>query len=437
MPWTVEDPPSCAKNWTLDEKQKCVTAANAVLEKGGTDEQAIYACIHAAGKTKRDGNMNRKFTATQAEKDAQKARSRRYGIAIRPDGNVTKPGKWADVHDSQWGDPVNYLYPIPDRIHAANAKARFQQDKGKYDTRSRAVVAARINRLLRKYEFEPIGEKTERKTRLAYLVGEMQFSDEPWQDDKPQGLVRIPAARSAIFDTKYYGQLCLDEDLFESFIDNWKSNVVGIDLAVDRHHDPKDGALAWIKDITIEDGGLVLYAEPTSRGRDELGSVYKYASLEYTDDYVDPETGVSYGPTLLGCAATNRPLVPRQDTITVLSTASETRLFEDAEAMQSVSPDDEDDGRVNLANRLGEEIDEFIAAIDAHLAEDERDEKQTEMGKAASRPTFRAYLADINGNRFSIETQVVYLETATDRYALEARGDGRLLMYRPNEARSD
>lgn len=53
MPWTIDKPPSCAENWTEPEKRRCVEAANARLAEGGEDaeEQAIYACIHAAGKS--------------------------------------------------------------------------------------------------------------------------------------------------------------------------------------------------------------------------------------------------------------------------------------------------------------------------------------------------------------------------------------------------
>ena len=50
MPWTYDDPPAVAQNWTEAEQRRCVDAANAVLEAGGTDQEAIYACIAAAGK---------------------------------------------------------------------------------------------------------------------------------------------------------------------------------------------------------------------------------------------------------------------------------------------------------------------------------------------------------------------------------------------------
>jgi len=55
MPWTTDDPPSVAKNWTAEEKRKCVSAANAVIGDGGSDEDAIFACIRAAGKSKKQG----------------------------------------------------------------------------------------------------------------------------------------------------------------------------------------------------------------------------------------------------------------------------------------------------------------------------------------------------------------------------------------------
>ena len=52
MPWTKENPPIVAKNWTPEEQVKCVSAANSVLKDTGDDKKAIFACIHAAGKSK-------------------------------------------------------------------------------------------------------------------------------------------------------------------------------------------------------------------------------------------------------------------------------------------------------------------------------------------------------------------------------------------------
>ena len=62
--------------------------------------------------------------AREAEKKAQEARSRKYGIRILA-GNVTKPAKYAAVPDAKFADPVNYRYPLSPQARAINAVTRF------------------------------------------------------------------------------------------------------------------------------------------------------------------------------------------------------------------------------------------------------------------------------------------------------------------------
>lgn len=50
MPWTTDDPPNVAKNWSDEERSVCIRAANSALADGKSDEDAIFACIAAAGK---------------------------------------------------------------------------------------------------------------------------------------------------------------------------------------------------------------------------------------------------------------------------------------------------------------------------------------------------------------------------------------------------
>ncbi len=51
MPWSMDDLPSVAKKWTKKQQRRCIAAGNAALEDGKSEEQAIFACIGAAGKT--------------------------------------------------------------------------------------------------------------------------------------------------------------------------------------------------------------------------------------------------------------------------------------------------------------------------------------------------------------------------------------------------
>lgn len=55
MPYSFpNNVPRLAKNWSDPEKRKCVAAANAALKEGSTESEAVFACIAAAGKSKKD-----------------------------------------------------------------------------------------------------------------------------------------------------------------------------------------------------------------------------------------------------------------------------------------------------------------------------------------------------------------------------------------------
>ena len=82
MPWSYPDNvPAVAQNWTEAQQRRCVEAANATLERTGDDEQAIYACITAAGK---ESEMERKvFKGTlELKADGQLV------PAVRPRGDA-------------------------------------------------------------------------------------------------------------------------------------------------------------------------------------------------------------------------------------------------------------------------------------------------------------------------------------------------------------
>lgn len=78
---------------------------------------------------------------------AQKKRAKKYGIEIRPDGHLTKPKEWADLPDDQFADPVNYMYPVHDKVHCRVALVYFIRYKYMYKKpESRYRVLYRILR---------------------------------------------------------------------------------------------------------------------------------------------------------------------------------------------------------------------------------------------------------------------------------------------------
>lgn len=95
--------------------------------------------------------------ATDDDKKAQAARSKRYHIGVKDGGAVTKPSKWSSVPDSQWGDPVNYRYPMADKSHADDAAARFTAETAReqYTAAEQGIIAKRIMARQRAFDETP------------------------------------------------------------------------------------------------------------------------------------------------------------------------------------------------------------------------------------------------------------------------------------------
>jgi len=99
-----------------------------------------------------------KMSNQNPEKQAQEARSKKYGIAIKEGGNVTKPGEWANVDDDDFLDPVNYRYPCPnaDQTRAAAAYWGKEKNQEPYSSEERAIINKRFASKEKQYK---IGEQ--------------------------------------------------------------------------------------------------------------------------------------------------------------------------------------------------------------------------------------------------------------------------------------
>jgi len=248
----------------------------------------------------------------------RQARSKRFGIAIRADGHDDSPD--SKIASSQWGDPVNFFYHATDSASALAAKEKFivekdiyaKAEEGSIFVRSVRVIMSRLNRLLRKYGHPPLVPAS---LSLSSLEDSLYNTPPVELTLTGKGDILIPACRIATLWHPWYGRLDLDADLFESFEDNWRTDVLGRQLAVDIDHRRTHGSvsLGWINDLYLDkpDPGGIFYmqAEPTKMGRELLGSHLKYASIEWQPNYIDDESRASYGPVLWGVAATNNPYV--------------------------------------------------------------------------------------------------------------------------------
>lgn len=123
--------------------------------------------------------------------------------------------------------------------------------------------------------------------------------------------VDIEMLRVGEFKHKIYGDLEITNDMLDSMIDNFNENVLGREVSFDWNH-KAEAASAWLKELKNEDGVLIGTTELTADGKDSISEKkYGYFSIEYSDDFEDPENGESHGPTILGGALTNRPFISK------------------------------------------------------------------------------------------------------------------------------
>ncbi len=126
-----------------------------------------------------------KMGLDEARKE-QEARSKKYGIAVKEGGHVTKPGEWEAVPDDQFLDPVNYRYPCPDAGQTRAAASYWGQEKNQeqYTPEERSIIEERLNRFKEKFsigqtrkEAKHMIEKLRRLLELAADAAEEKVSE--------------------------------------------------------------------------------------------------------------------------------------------------------------------------------------------------------------------------------------------------------------------
>jgi phage I-like protein len=99
----------------------------------------------------------------------QESRSKKYGIAVKEGGHVTRPSEWESVDDDEFLDPVNYRYPCPDadQTRAAAAYWGRPDNQAQYGSEERSIIDKRLEQFEKKFK---IGvERKEAKLMLEKL----------------------------------------------------------------------------------------------------------------------------------------------------------------------------------------------------------------------------------------------------------------------------
>lgn len=151
-------------------------------------------------------------------------------------------------------------------------------------------------------------EESELLDKFYYLT---DISDIQLEEKEGKKSAWIEIFREGKWNHPKYGEVEGTKDIFKNFINNWKNNVLGRDIAIDKTHDPSEGATGWIKDLKIDGDRLKAFVEFTPWGLELIEQKgFKYFSPEFVSKYRDKENPEKeYSNVLFGGALTNRPFL--------------------------------------------------------------------------------------------------------------------------------
>ncbi len=118
------------------------------------------------------------------------------------------------------------------------------------------------------------------------------------------------------FKDDFYGEVDISRAKLNQMVRNFKDNTYGHDISIDVSHRPDLGGAGFIRELTVEKGKLRSRIEWTQFGIDAvIKRGFRYFSIDYHENYPDPETGKKHGALLRGAGLTTRPRVKRLDPV--------------------------------------------------------------------------------------------------------------------------
>ncbi|MDP9266476.1 MAG: phage protease [Chloroflexota bacterium] len=143
----------------------------------------------------------------------------------------------------------------------------------------------------------PKGAKTQNAHRFA-LFTEAPIVADDWLQIFPIGSYRYSD----------YGEVKITPERAERFAGNFRDNVRGHVIPVNREHEQALGAIGWYNDVEARDDGVYARIDWTDEGKDALAAKrFKFFSPEFYDEWIDPKTGETHEDLLVGGALTNYP----------------------------------------------------------------------------------------------------------------------------------
>src|SRR5580765_5880126 len=363
MPWSVKNPPRPAKNWSAAAKRVCVAAANSTLKRGGSDVDAIRACIGAVKQAHPESIG--KHDDLAVIKSRASLPDSAYAIVETVNGKKVRK---LPHHNAGGKLDLNHL---------RNALARVNQVTGV----SSAAKARARSHLLAHARSAGVGEHT----ADAHLTEFFALPTIVLKEENGRYSSRVPVLPEGKFKHPWYGDLDFTAPVLRAAKRNFEKKTLGVDIMVDEGHD-RGKALGWFKNVhhgASEIGGqshVGLFAdiEWTDEGRSLLErDIYRYFSAEI-GSFTGPD-GKTIKNVLFGGGLTNRPFFKQMPPVKFGEGEAQDRyqigLFSDG--LWEFDENPSDDGEEERSFFIGYEAD---PDTEDEEEDDEEEDDDTEEG---------------------------------------------------------
>ncbi len=175
--------------------------------------------------------------------------------------------------------------------------------------------------------------------------------------------ITVNLARVMKFNDQFYGKVDLSRKKFNSMIKNFDDNVYGQEVFIDVAHSPSDGAAATMKRLFMDGPKFRAEVEFTDFGVDAVQKRgFRYLSIDFTENYTDPETEKEHGPLLFGAGLTIRPRVKRLDPVMLFSFDKDTQPFIATKQISTILSEEINLMWKELLKKLQEQLKGFMLA---------------------------------------------------------------------------
>lgn len=199
----------------------------------------------------------------------------------------------------------------------------------------------------------------------------------------------IPVLPKGEFMTMPYGNMVLDDKVFEDMIANFNRQVRrATPVDVDHAMNGETKAAGWIKGLSNKADGLWASVKWNKLGKELVGDeIYKMISAEWSFDYIDPQKSTHHGAVLVAATLTNRPLMQSMPTITasdkdLTNPNGVVILFSNDSKSATIMPTLEEILKKPVAERSEDDL-KFLKENEADLSDEQKTQIKSEEDAAA------------------------------------------------------